>query len=325
VSIKAIIWGSCGSLPSPASSAAIRSKVKNALWAARDEKFVSEEDVETFLSKLPHCAHGTYTANTSCVQIETGADDVIICDAGTGIRDYALTLPTDAPLRTYHLFISHLHWDHIQGFPFFAPAYVPGNRIIFHGFHVETEQAIRQQMAAPCFPVPFETMLADIEFDIRECGASFQVGDVSVTTIKQQHPGDSWGYRFEQNGKSIIYSSDSEHGSEAKEAGYHFVEFYRDADVLIFDGQYTLKDATTAKRNWGHSNHITAIELAARAKVKQLVVFHHEPAHSDQMIEEMHIGALQYLRTYNQKHYPKAPSFFPNKLALAYDGLVVEA
>lgn len=325
MSIKAIIWGSCGSLPSPASSATIRAKLKRALWAAREEKFTSEDEVDAFLDKLPHCVRGTYKANTSCVQIETGADDVILCDAGTGIRDYALSLPVDAPLRTYHIFISHLHWDHIQGFPFFAPAYVPGNRVIFHGFHAETEQAIRQQMAAPCFPVPLETMQADIEFDIRECGASFQVGDVSVTTIKQQHPGDSWGYRFEQDGKSIIYSSDSEHGPEAREEGYHFVDFYHDADVLIFDGQYTFADATTAKRNWGHSDHITAIELAARAKVKQLVVFHHEPAHSDQMIEEMHVGALQYLRTYNQKNYPKAKTFFPNKLALAYDGLVIEA
>jgi phosphoribosyl 1,2-cyclic phosphodiesterase len=325
VTIKAIIWGSCGSLPSPATSAAIRDKVKAALWGARGETFTNESDVETFIDKLPHYMRGTYKTNTSCVQIDAGADDVILCDAGTGIRDFALSLPANAPPRTFHIFLSHLHWDHIQGFPFFAPAYVPGNKIIFHGFHAETEQVLRQQMKAPCFPVSFDIMHADIEFDIRECGAAFQIGDVAVTTIKQQHPGDSWGYRFEQAGKSIIFSSDSEHGPEAKEEGYQFVDFFRNADVLIFDGQYTLEDATSAKRNWGHSDHITAVELAARARVKQLIVFHHEPAHSDQMIDKMHVDARQYLHTYNQKNYPNADTFFPNSLALAYDGLVIEA
>ncbi|CAA6678842.1 MULTISPECIES: MBL fold metallo-hydrolase [unclassified Lentimonas] len=325
MSIKAIIWGSCGSLPSPASSATIRGKVKAALWAARDENFTSETQVDAFLDTLPHNMRGTFKANTSCVQIDAGTEDVILCDAGTGIRDYALTLPANTPPKTYHIFVSHLHWDHIQGFPFFTPAYVPGNRIIFHGFHAGTEAALRMQMEAPCFPVPFETMQAEIEFDIRESGASFQVGDVAVSTIKQQHPGDSWGYRFEQDSKSVVYSSDSEHGPEAQEPDYPFVDFFRNADVLIFDGQYTFQEATTKKRNWGHSNHITAVELAARAQVKQLVIFHHEPSHTDRDIEKINKGSLQYSRSYNQKIYPDNEPFFPKQIAIAYDGLVIEA
>lgn len=323
--MKAIIWGSCGSLPFPASSAAIRGKVKAALWAARNETFDSETQVDAFLDTLPHNMHGTFKANTSCVQIEAGTDDVILCDAGTGIRDYALSLPEDTGPKTFHIFISHLHWDHIQGFPFFTPAYVPGNRIIFHGFHAETEAALRMQMAAPCFPVPFETMQADIEFDIRESGDTFQVGDVAISTIKQQHPGDSWGYRFQQNGKSAVYSSDSEHGPEAQEPNYPFLDFFRDTDILIFDGQYTFQEATTEKRNWGHSNHITAVELAARAHVKQLIIFHNEPGYTDRDIQEIYQGTLQYRRSYNQKFHPDNEAFFPQKVSIAYDGLVIEA
>jgi phosphoribosyl 1,2-cyclic phosphodiesterase len=323
--MKAIIWGSCGSHPCPASSTTIRGKVKAALWAARNQHFSTEAQLDAFLDQLPHSNWGTYKANTSCVQIEADGTDVILCDAGTGMRDFAAARPADTSPQTYHIFISHLHWDHIQGFPFFKPAYERGNRIIFHGFHPEIEHAIRRQMTPPYFPVPFAALQADIEFDIREEGQSFEVGEVTITSIKQDHPGDSWGYRFEHHGKSIIYSSDSEHGPESKQADYHFVDFFRDADILIFDGQYTLAEASTTKRNWGHSDHITAVELSARAKVKQLVISHHEPSYTDREIEQMHAGTLEYYRSYNQQHNPQSEVWFPNHIAIAYDGLVIEA
>lgn len=292
---------------------------------ARNRRFKSEAAVEAYLDKLPHSTHGTYKANTSCVQIEAGTNDAIICDAGTGLRDYSLTIPADSPPRTYHIFVSHLHWDHIQGFPFFAPAYLPGNRIIFHGFHSTIEQTIRDQMNAPCFPVPFEAMQADIEFDIREDGSTFDVEDVHVRTIHQQHPGDSWGYRFEQSGKAIIYSSDSEHGAEAQQENYPFIDFFKSADVLIFDGQYTLEEAQNAKRHWGHSDHITGIELAARAEVKQLVISHHEPAYSDGEIEAISKEATEYRSRYNAEIRPGASEIFPKTVTLAYDGLTLDA
>lgn len=322
--MKAIIWGCCGSLPSPASSAVIRGKIRDALWDARSRAFESPESVEAYLDTLPHSSTGTYKGNTSCVQIEHPGAEVILCDAGTGIRDYALTVDPSKP-TTYHIFVSHLHWDHIQGFPFFMPAYQPGNRIVFHGFHRDIKTAIRRQMDAPWFPVPFEAMRATIEFDIREDGATFQVEDVTVRTIKQEHPGDSWGYRFECAGKSVVYSSDSEHGPEAREPDYPFVRFFENADVLIFDGQYTFEQANNEKRHWGHSDHITAVELGARAKVRQLAVFHHEPAHGDREIEAMHAAALKHLRSFHQSLPSHPEASYPQKLLIAHDGLTLEA
>jgi ribonuclease BN (tRNA processing enzyme) len=181
-------------------------------------------------------------------------------------------------------------------------------------------------MDAPCFPVPFEAMQAEIEFDIREDGARFTVGDVEVTTIKQQHPGDSWGYSFEQGEKRIIFSSDSEHGPEAQEEAYPFINFLHKADILIFDGQYTAEEASNEKRNWGHSDHLTAIELAARAKVRQLIVSHHEPAYSDAEIEDIHQGALRYCEKYNKELSQGKPAkSFPEHIKVAFDGLVIEA
>lgn len=323
--LKAIVWGSCGSLPAPVSSLNIRRKMAAALWAARDETFEDEADVDRFLDGLPQSARGTYKANTSCVEIDAGEDEVILCDAGTGIRDYALSLDGDSAPQTYHIFMSHLHWDHIQGFPFFTPAFEPGNRIVFHGFHREIEACIRGQMNSPWFPVPFETMQASIEFDIREEGASFDVGSVHIDTIKQQHPGDSWGYRFEKAGKRIVYSSDSEHGPAARKPDYPFVDFFKNADVLIIDGQYTREEAQNGKRDWGHSDHITAIELAARAHARQVVIFHHEPRYSDREIEAIHAGALDYHNQLARKMGSSPDQKFPEKFMLGYDGLTLEA
>ena len=321
--MKAVIWGSCGSLPSPASSATIRSKLKTALWAARDMNFAAESDVDRYLDSLSHCTTGTYRANTSCVQIDAGTRDVILCDAGTGLRDYALSIPTEYPPKTYHIFISHLHWDHIQGFPFFTPAYQPGNRIVFHGFHAATEATIKAQMDAPCFPVPFSTMQAEIEFDIQPEGASFQIEDVHVRTIKQEHPGDSWGFRFEHKGKSIVYSTDSEHGPESESPDYPFVDFIAGSDVLIFDSQYTFEEATNSKRYWGHSNHHTGVELAARAQVQQLVLCHHEPSYTDEEIEQLRIKAEEDRAEYYASKLDHQPVVYPRQIVTAYDGLVL--
>lgn len=319
--MKATIWGSCGSLPSPASSATIREKLRRALWAARTQSFSSESQVDAYLDTLPHNLTGTYRANTSCVQIDAGTKDVILCDAGTGLREYALTIPQDAPPQTYHIFISHLHWDHIQGFPFFTPAYVKGNRIVFHGFHENIEETIRSQMDAPCFPVPFSTMQADFEFDIQKEGHVFQIEDISIKTIKQEHPGVSWGYRFEKGHQSIVYSTDSEHGPEAHMDRYPFVDFFMEADILIFDSQYTFEDAKNAKRYWGHSDHSTAVELAAKAKVKQLILCHHEPSYSDEEIERMRLSAEKDRILFMQNNH--GSRHYPIEIRSAYDGLVL--
>ncbi|MFP4156036.1 MAG: MBL fold metallo-hydrolase [Opitutales bacterium] len=323
--LKAILWGCCGSLPSPTPSFKIRQRIAAALWAARNEQFQAESDVDRFLDTLPHSATGSYKGNTSCVEIDANEQEVILCDAGTGIRNYALSLGKKTPPRTYHIFISHLHWDHIQGFPFFTPAFEPGNRIVFHSFHSEIETCLRKQMEPPFFPVPFESMQAKIEFDIRSEGASFDLGSVHIDAIKQHHPGDSWGYRFEKNGKRIVYSSDSEHGPEARETNYPFVDFFKDADVLIIDGQYTQEEAQNGKRDWGHSDHITAIELAARARARQVVIFHHEPRYSDDKIEAIHAEALKHQNQLARGTGHAPGQIFPEKFILGYDGLTIEA
>lgn len=326
--MKAKIWGSCGSLPSPSTSSDIEAKITEALKRSRGHDLSSENAIQEFVQQLPRSLRGTYRANTSCVQIDANTDSVILCDAGTGIRDYALTLDNPCSGKTFHIFLSHLHWDHIQGFPFFTPAYQAGNKIIFHSFHKETEAAIRMQMQSPCFPVPFDAMLADIEFDIQENGHEFQIEDVTIKTIKQVHPGDSWGFRFEKNNQSIVYSTDSEHSPDTvQEQGQPFIDFFKDTDILIIDGQYTQEQVLNEKRNWGHSDHTTAVELATRSGAKRLIIFHHEPAYSDSVIEEIHAAALKQVQEVQAQSLGTAPEqdSMPQRVELAYDGLTAEA
>src|SRR5262249_25393294 len=157
--------------------------------------------------------------------------------------------------------------DHIQGLPFFVPAYVPGNVIRIHGCHAAMREAFQRQQSPPCFPVDFQSLGATIEFVELEPGATRDVGGLSVQSLAQHHGGESYGYRFSQAGKTVVYSTDSEHKFEFLDDRYPFVEFFHDADVLIFDAMYSLADQVSVKEDWGHSSNLIAVELALAAGV----------------------------------------------------------
>jgi ribonuclease BN (tRNA processing enzyme) len=140
-------------------------------------------------------------------------------------------------------------------------------------------EALHKQQSDPCFPVDFRALPATIEFVALEPGQTYQIAGLSVTTIKQFHAGDSYGYRFTRGDKTIVYSTDCEHKYSNLDQSYPFIAFYRNADVLIFDAMYSLADAISVKEDWGHSSNVVAVELTQAARVKRLVLFHHEPAY----------------------------------------------
>src|SRR6185295_1710256 len=185
---------------------------------------------------------------------------------------------------TYHVFMSHVHWDHIVGFPFFMPAYIPGNVITIYGCHAWLEEAIRRQHGAPSFPVEFSQLGADIRFVRLEPGRAYDLAGFRVTPKHQRHTGDSYGYRFERQGRSVVYSTDSEHKLDDPAATQAFAEFFRDADLVIFDAQYSLADAVSIKEDWGHSSNVVGVELCQMARARHLCMFHHEPTYDDAKI-----------------------------------------
>ena len=288
-SLRVRFWGTRGSLPAPLREGAVRGKIRDALLAARGRSLDTPEAIDAFIDHaLPFSVRGTFGGNTSCVEIITGGDEYLLCDLGTGVREFGTSLVREhGPGRKhcFNVFLSHAHWDHIMGFPFFAPAYIAGNRIRVYGCHSTLSEVLHTQQSAPFFPVDFRSLAATIEFITLEPGRTYEIAGLSVSSIKQFHSGDSYGYRFSQDGKSIVYSTDCEHKYSRLDESYPFVEFYRNADLLIFDAMYSLGDTVSVKEDWGHSSNVVAVELAQAAQVKRLVLFHHEPVMDDRMLE----------------------------------------
>jgi phosphoribosyl 1,2-cyclic phosphodiesterase len=312
-------WGTRGSLPVALTAADVRTRVVQAVRGAAGKAFASDAAVEAYVDGLDFPVAGTYGGNTSCVQIDTGEPSYVICDLGSGVRplgQWLLARHGPAAPQRYDIFLSHVHWDHIMGLPFFAPAYIPGNRITIHGGHEELEAALRRQMDRPSFPVDFSALKADVRFVRLAPDARHEVAGMVVTPLRQRHTGDSYGYRFEKDGRTVVYSTDSEHRLGDATEARRFVEFFRGADLVVFDAMYSLAEAVSVKADWGHSSNVVGVELCQAAGVAHLCLFHHEPASDDATLA----GVLADTRRLEEitRHGR------PLRVSSAYDGLEIE-
>ena len=312
-------WGTRGSIPVALTSADVRDKLVQALLHASGRTFNSYEEAHAYATaELDFSLTHTFGGHTPCVELETGSDSYFVCDMGSGARPFGQHVFAKQARRpsTVNVFMSHVHWDHIMGFPFFGPAYVPGHKIRIHGCHDVLEQAFRLQQSPPCFPVGFDQLGATIEFVKLEPDRTVEVDGLKVTPHLQLHSGDSFGFRFEHDGKSVVYSTDSEHKLENRAEAENFAEFFRNADVVIFDAMYALAEAISVKADWGHSSNIVGVELCQRARVKHLVLFHHEPANEDAILDGVLKDAQRLEELTRSEHRLR--------ISAAYDGLEVE-
>lgn len=312
-------WGTRGSLPVSLTAADIKDKIVSALLAAAGRNLKTREDAEAFVDhELPFAVSHTYGGNSSCVEIDTGSGEYVLCDLGTGVRPFGQhVLARKGPRTpcTFHVFLSHLHWDHIMGFPFLPHAYIPGNRILVYGCHAGIEEALRRQHAAPSFPVDFSRLPAAIEFKRIEPGKRTQVAGLDITPKLQMHSGDSYGYRFEHGGKVVVYSTDSEHKTDDAKSTRETVEFFRDADLVIFDAMYSLADTVSVKEDWGHSSNVVGVELCQLARARHLCIYHHEPVYSDEKIASVLQETVRLEQITREDHTLRISS--------AYDGLEI--
>lgn len=318
--MRAIIWGARGSLPVALTHRQIRAKLVTALEGAIGRNLDTSDKIADYVDNtLSFDVRGTYGGHSSCVEVQpwdqSSTTEHVILDMGSGLRPLGgakLARHGPAKPQTYHVFMSHLHWDHIMGFPFFVPAYIPGNRIIIYGCHEQLETAFRRQQEPISFPVTFDQLGATIEFRRLTPGEPIEINGLKVTAKLQLHAGDSYGYRLEHGGQTIIYSTDSEHKLDNEAERQAFVEFFRDADLVIFDAMYSLADAISVKADWGHSSNVVGVELCQLARARRLALFHHEPIYDDAQISRVLAETRRYAEITGEA---------PLEVVAAYDGM----
>ncbi len=229
-----------------------------------------------------------FGGNTSCVSIHCDGHVPIVFDLGTGLRPWGSDLAEEPDLEI-HALVSHLHWDHIQGLPFFLPLHRPDTTMHVYGpGHLDETMgaAFDRFMAPPFFPIHFDDLLSTIEFH-HDDGAEFMIGDAVVRSAPVPHTGLTHGYRVTFGGVSIAYVPDHQQPlDDPTWVAPQVLDLCSDVDVLIHDAQFTASEFGP-RSNWGHCTIDYALEVAAQSRVRKLVLFHHDPAHDDDLLDQM--------------------------------------
>lgn len=236
-----------------------------------------------------------FGGNTTCVEVRAGGE-LLIFDAGTGARVLGNALAEQGPVRA-HMFFSHMHWDHIQGFPFFLPAFVPGNHFDLFGAQklcTSLAEVLSGQMNYPNFPVSLEQMDSEMVFRDLDDDEVVTPGEARVTHALLRHPGGVISYRVDYRGRALVFATDTEHTDLGADPA--LVELARGADLLIYDAMYTPEeyagsDRSPSRRGWGHSTWAAGVEVAQAARVGRLVLFHHDPDHDDATVRAIEKAA----------------------------------
>ena len=285
--MKIKLWGVRGSLPAPMDGQDYQNRINQILELALESlKKKPGLTVPELVGNLPPELSHLVGGDTTCVQVSSG-DTTLVIDLGTGARRLGYDLAARKYSGDLHILMTHTHWDHIQGWPFFAPAYNPNVNITFHSGLADCEQRFTTQQQFSFFPVRFEDMPSKRSFQTFTPGESFQIGPFHISTSSLIHPGGSVAYRIEADGKVFIFATDTEfYGDGVEKKIQEFEPFFRDADLLIIDGQYS-EEESALRVGWGHTSTRMGLRAAVAWKVKTLVVTHHEPAHIDKTIYDL--------------------------------------
>ncbi|MBW1999577.1 MAG: MBL fold metallo-hydrolase [Deltaproteobacteria bacterium] len=226
-----------------------------------------------------------YGGNTTCLEITLGGGKKLIVDAGTGIRALGYELMKEGGAVDLYLLITHIHWDHIIGFPFFQPLYDPSTRIKIDGYPTcmrGLRSTFDTKMGDGFFPIKFDDLRAEVEYMDNISRGQMELEDITIESIPLQHPQGGYGFRFREDGRTLVFITDNELTREpwSGRSIRGYVEFCKEADILIHDAQY-LPSEIKQRKGWGHSDYEAALMLAHEAGVKKLILFHHDPSRTD--------------------------------------------
>lgn len=288
-------WGTRGSLPSsllPSEWALHFEDLLRGYFAAGNRD-VSQ--ISRYFSEMEIPRVGGYGSATTCVEVATAHGQVII-DGGSGIRvlsDKIMTGNYGRPRGPFHIYMTHFHWDHLIGLPFFTPHFLPGVQIHYYSVDPNLESLIRGIFRKPYFPMEFEKLSAKIHFHLLEPRKPFQVDDMTLTPYLLDHPDPCWGVKVESGGKSYAHCVDTEGTRVSREDLAGDLPLYQNVDLMYFDAQYTFPELAE-KANWGHSAAQIGLDIALREGIKNVLFAHHDPGASLQMIAEIKRQTKEY-------------------------------
>jgi phosphoribosyl 1,2-cyclic phosphodiesterase len=300
--MRVTFWGVRGSLPRPPSNADIRELQLALLREIRERGLPEPGQEDRFLDALASADHRFIGGNTSCVEVDISGQTIVF-DAGSGIRPLG-----DALMRgscgqgkgRVKLFLSHTHWDHIQGLPYFAPLYKAGNAVEIYSNFPDIVERLSIQQRGEFFPVPLADMEATVSFHTLTAGDILNfAGDgarapaVRVRTLGLDHPGGCCAYRLEADGAALIYAADGTYGKLSRADRESLLHFFQGGDLLIFDSSYSFQEAQTHP-HWGHASGVAGVDLALQAEVKKLILFHHCSNYTDRQMRAVYEEAMNY-------------------------------
>ena len=290
--MKIRFWGVRGSIPTPLSPQQIQAKISAVIQRISANDIASPDARERFISNLPDWIFGTTGGNTPCLELCGSAGEEIILDAGSGLRCLGKSdsLPHD---KHFTVFLSHYHWDHIQGLPFFDPVYDKDTVIDWYSTKEDGKDILVRQQAFPFFPIVFEKLTPHFHFHTVKAGEAIKIGAITVNSCPMAHPGGSQSYSFTENGKKFVYATDVELSQNDFSSTKEHEAVFRNADCMVIDAQYTVEESYK-KVHWGHSAFCYAIDFAVNWGVKKLFLFHHDPMYDDKKLNSILQSARWY-------------------------------
>jgi phosphoribosyl 1,2-cyclic phosphodiesterase len=304
-------WGVRGSIPTPISTEQIKEKLLYLAKRKINNKLIENQNIKEFLKKLSPLDFGAIGGNTSCIEINVNGDTLIL-DMGSGMKllGQFIEKHRDQYSHVFHIFLSHTHWDHISGLPFFKPAHKQRCHLNFYSPLENLKMRLEYQQDHRFFPVGFELLKAKKTF-YQLTNRTLILGDTKITHFLTNHPGTSYAYKIEHDRKKVIYMTDLY--IDKPDDG--MIEFCNNADLLIFDSQFSASEIKK-KRDYGHCTCETGVDLAILANVKQIALFHHDPDKTDIQIQNNYKKVVKY--------HHEIYSGKPLKIILAYEGLQIK-
>jgi ribonuclease BN (tRNA processing enzyme) len=316
--MKIKFWGVRGSLPATSSLDQNKEHIQNVLKSFIRAGFNSEADIKTFFESKSISEICGYGQNTTCVQVRDGASHLLI-DGGSGLKVYGDHMLKHHPERKqHHILMTHFHYDHIMGLPFFSQHFIPGQEIHYYAVQPDCEKVIRSLFMRPLFPLSYENLAAKIHFHTIQPYVKNQINGFEVSAYRLDHPDPCSGFRIEKNGKVYAHAVDHEADRLVPADLGPDAELFKNVDLLYIDAQYT-ESEMAQKKGWGHGTYDRAFEICSVFGVKQALLAHHDPGFS--------ISDIQNLVEQSRKFFEvnaKSKNIEKLKWSFAYDGETVE-